>query len=117
MKVLLVDDEEDLVTAMAERLSYRDIDADWAVDCDQAMDLMKQNPYDVAVLDVKMPNLSGIELKKELEKIRPETRYIFLTGHGSDDDFRAGAAEASRYLAKPLDLEILIRTMEEVLTS
>jgi len=114
MRVLLVDDEEELVTALAERLSYRGIDADWSTSGSEALDLARAHTYDVAVLDVKMPNISGIELKKMLEKTRPEMKYIFLTGHGSEEDFRAGSAEASQYLVKPLDIEVLIETMRQV---
>jgi FixJ family two-component response regulator len=69
------------------------------------------------VLDVKMPNLSGIELKRRLEKVRSGMKYIFLTGHGSEDDFRAGKAEASLYLVKPLDIETLIEAMQKVVES
>ncbi len=113
MKVLLVDDEEELVTALAERLSYRGIEADWSTTGDRALELAEAHTYDIAVLDVKMPNLNGIELKKKLEKMRPSMRYIFLTGHGSEEDFRAGSIEASQYLVKPLDIEILIEAMHE----
>jgi DNA-binding response OmpR family regulator len=116
MRVLLVDDEEELVTALAERLSYRGIEADWSTTGALALELAAENPYDVAVLDVKMPNISGIELKKRLEKTRPDMRYIFLTGHGSEEDFKVGSAEASRYLAKPLDIDLLIEAMEQAVT-
>jgi DNA-binding response OmpR family regulator len=114
MRVLLVDDEEELVTALAERLSYRGIEADWSTTGSRALELAEANAYDLAVLDVKMPNLSGIELKRRLEKTRPGMKYIFLTGHGSEEDFRAGSAEASHYLVKPLDIDSLIETMRQV---
>ncbi len=114
MRVLLVDDEEELVTALAERLSFRGIEADWSTSGSEALDLAEEHVYDIAVLDVKMPNLSGIELKKRLEKTRPDMKYIFLTGHGSEEDFWAGSAEGSRYLVKPLDIETLIETMRQV---
>jgi DNA-binding response OmpR family regulator len=117
MRVLLVDDEEELVTALAERLSYRGIEADWSTTGERALELAESHAYDVAVLDVKMPNLSGIELKKRLEASRPDMRYIFLTGHGSEEDFRAGQAEASLYLVKPLDIESLIEAMRKVVKS
>jgi DNA-binding response OmpR family regulator len=114
MRVLLVDDEEELVTALAERLSYRGIEADWSTTGHRAIELAEEHAYDVAVLDVKMPHISGIELKRRLEKTRPGMKYIFLTGHGSEEDFRAGSAEASRYLVKPLDIDVLIEAMREV---
>ena len=117
MKVLLVDDEEELVTALAERLGYRGIEADWASSGNRALELVEAKPYDVAVLDVKMPNLSGIELKRRLEQVRSGMKYIFLTGHGSEEDFKAGLAEASRYLVKPLDIESLIDAMQRVVES
>jgi DNA-binding response OmpR family regulator len=114
MRVLLVDDEEELVTALAERLSFRGIDADWSTSGARALELADAQTYDVAVLDVKMPNINGLELKKKLEKKRPEMKYIFLTGHGSEEDFRVGSAEGSQYLVKPLDIEVLIATMRQV---
>jgi DNA-binding response OmpR family regulator len=114
MRVLLVDDEEELVTALAERLSYRGIEADWSSTGSRALELAEEHQYDVAVLDVKMPNISGIELKRKLEKKSPGMKYIFLTGHGSEEDFRTGSAEASRYLVKPLDIDALIETLRQV---
>jgi DNA-binding NtrC family response regulator len=76
----------------------------------------KQN-YDLAVLDVKIPKISGIELKKKLEKRCPGMKFIFMTGHGSQQDFSAGAAEAGAeyYLAKPVDIGCLIDKMNKVL--
>ena len=117
MRVLLVDDEMELVTALAERLGYRGVEADWSTTASGALELAAAHAYDVAVLDVKMPNMSGIQLKRKLEDIRPEMKYIFVTGHGSEEDFRAGSAEASSYLGKPLDINELIRAMRQVVQS
>ena len=114
MRVLLVDDETELVTALAERLGYRGVEADWSTTAAGALELATAHSYDIAVLDVKMPNMSGIQLKRKLEKIRPEMKYIFVTGHGSEEDFRTGSAEASRYLGKPLDIEKLMEAMQQV---
>jgi DNA-binding response OmpR family regulator len=114
MKVLLVDDEEELVSTLAERLSFRGVDATWSIDVQDAVDLTERESFDVVVLDVKMPQLNGIELKKKLERIRPGMKFIFLTGHGSEEDFRIGSAEADRYLAKPLDIDALVATLLEV---
>jgi len=116
MRVLLVDDEKELVDALAERLSLRGIHADWATTCKDALNKLDTQKYDVALLDVKMPKLSGIELKKEMEKKAPDMKFIFLTGHGSEADFRAGSAEAGAeyYLVKPVGIDTLVAKMREV---
>ncbi len=117
MKVLLVDDEEELVSTMAERLSLRGIDADWSTSSEDALRKLERGRYDVAVLDVKIPRISGIELKKQMERKSPHTRFIFLTGHGSEADFKAGSAEAGPefYLVKPVNIEDLIKKMDELI--
>jgi DNA-binding response OmpR family regulator len=116
MRVLLVDDELELVTTMAERLSIRGIDADWAINAEDALQKVETNHYDVAVLDVKIPKGCGIRLKKELEQKAPGMKFIFVTGHGSEADFRAGCLEAGAayYLVKPVDLSDLIQKMDKL---
>ena len=118
MKVLLVDDEEELVSALAERLSYRGIKASWVGNCLDALALAELENFDLAVLDVRMPKMSGIELKRRLQKKRPAMKFIFVTGHGSEDDFRVGSGEegAGYYLVKPINIEVLIKKMKEVLS-
>lgn len=117
MQVLLVDDEEELVTTMAERLTLRGIQADWATSAEDALNKLEHKRYDIALLDVKIPKMSGIRLKKKMEEKNPEMRFIFLTGHGSEADFKAGSIEAGPeyYLVKPVDIDFLIRKMKEVL--
>ncbi len=116
MKVLLVDDEHELVSTLAERLSLRGMQADWAISGEEAMRLAEKNPYDVAVLDVKIPRISGLELKRNLQSKRPDLKFIFMTGHGSEEDFRRCSAEAADgcYLVKPVNIEDLIRKMNEL---
>jgi DNA-binding response OmpR family regulator len=117
IRVLLVDDEEELVSTMAERLALRGIDADWVTSCENALEKLETEKYDIGVLDVKIPRISGIELGQRLKEKDPGMKFIFMTGHGSDDDFKAGSAEAGPgyYLVKPVDIEYLIRKMHEVL--
>jgi DNA-binding response OmpR family regulator len=115
MKVLLVDDEREFVSALAERLSFRGVDAHWAVSGEEALKMAKDARYDVAVLDVKMPGLGGIELRKRLHEVQPGIRFIFLTGHGSQEDFKVGSEDASFYLAKPLKIEDLMQKIRETL--
>jgi len=117
MRVLLVDDEEELVATLAERLSLRGIVADWASSAEDALIKLDENRYDIALLDVKIPKISGIKLKKKMEEKCPGMKFIFLTGHGSEADFREGSMEAGPeyYLVKPVDIEYLIQKMNEVM--
>ena len=117
MRVLLVDDEEQLVSTLAERLALRGIDARWTTSSLSALELVKTEIFDIAILDVKIPKISGLELKKRLQKLHPEMKFIFLTGHGSEEDFRIGAAEAGAdfYLVKPVQIESLLEKMHEAI--
>ncbi|MFH1123126.1 MAG: response regulator [Pseudomonadota bacterium] len=117
MRVLLVDDEEELVSTLAERLSLRGLEADWASSGEKALELAGRKTYDIAVLDVKIPRISGLKLKAKLEKAFPEMKFIFMTGHGSEEDFMAGTAETGEgyYLVKPVQITALIEKMNQAL--
>lgn len=115
MRVLLVDDENEFVTALAERLSFRGVKADFATRADDALALAEKNIYDLAVLDMKMPGTGGLELKGMLEKMQKDMRFIFLTGHGSEADYVAGSFESACYLVKPVQIDTLIAKMHEAI--
>ena len=117
MKVLLVDDEEQLVSALAERLALRGIEAKWASNCLDAQGAAELENFDIAVLDVKMPKMSGFELKERLHKKFPHMKFIFVTGHGSEADYETGAVEGGQdyYLVKPVKIELLIEKMKQIL--
>ncbi|MBA3036831.1 MAG: response regulator [Desulfobacterium sp.] len=116
MKILLVDDEKELVSTLAERLSLRDIEADWVTSGEAAITSCETKTYDIAVLDIKMPKIGGIELKKRLEEKNPGLKYIFITGHGSEDDFKVASNEkgAEYYLVKPVNIDDLVIKMKEI---
>jgi len=113
MKILLVDDEVELVSAMAERLGYRGMDADWTGNAEEALVMADKTEYDVAVLDMKMPRIGGLELRRMLSERHPGMKFIFLSGHGSESDFKTGTAEAAHYLIKPINLESLMAKINE----
>jgi DNA-binding NtrC family response regulator len=113
MKVLLVDDEGELVYTMAERLELRGYEADAVTSGVSALQLMKNKEYDVAVVDVKMPGMSGEALLGEVKEAYPDLPVIMLTGHASSDkENESIRRSASTYLYKPIDIEDLIRAME-----
>ena len=116
MRVLLGDDEVELVSTLAERLSIRGIDADWVTNAENALKSAETQTYDIALLDGKIPKISGLELKKKLQARCPGMKFIFLTGHGSEEDYKAGTAEAGTeyYLVKPVNIDVLINKMNEV---
>lgn len=119
MKILLVDDEAEFVSALAERLSLRGIDAEWVSRPKDAVEIASSQCFDLALLDVKMPGQSGFDLKKQLQKKCPDMKFIFLTGHGSEEDYRAGTAHAGEeyYLLKPIKFEDLMRKISAVLSA
>jgi len=114
LRVLLVDDEEDLVSAMVERLRLRGLAADGALGGEAALACMAQKDYDVAVVDLKMPGLGGEELLRTIRKERPNTALVVITGHGAAGEGETMAIEGVHdYLMKPFDLEKLVQVMTE----
>jgi CheY-like chemotaxis protein len=112
MKVLLVDDEEKFALMLAKRLELRGIDTAVYFSGEKALETIDQGKrFDVAILDVKMPGIGGIELKRRLGLWDPQLKFVFLTGHGSNMDDALERDEAERYLPKPLKIEDLIETL------
>lgn len=113
MRVLLVDDEMDLASALAERLDMRGIDTDWATSAKQALEMARNQQYDIAVLDVKMPKVGGLELRDQLQERYPQMKFIFLTGYGSEMDFQKVVSRSNEncYMVKPIEIQDLIELM------
>ncbi|MCJ7686022.1 MAG: response regulator [Desulfobacteraceae bacterium] len=107
--ILVVDDEEDFVETMVNRLKKRTIDAVGALSGEEALELMGKREFDVVILDIKMPGgMDGIETLKEIKKVQPLAEVILLTGHASVESsiegMRFGAFD---YVLKPIKLEEL----------
>jgi len=118
LRVLLVDDEEDFVTTLAERLNLRGIDADVALDGEEALNKMNKKRPDVIILDVMMPGLSGIDVLRQTKETLPDTPVILLTGRGSTREGIDGMEEgAFDYLMKPINIEDLMKKMDEAVKS
>ncbi len=117
MHVLLVDDEEELASALAERLNMRDIETDWVTTGEEALEKVQSTTYDMAVLDLKMPKIGGLELKALLQERSPQLKFIFVTGYVSERDFEEVACQAGEecYLVKPVDIKLLIERMQDLM--
>ena len=109
IKVLLVDDEKEFIRALAERLEVRDFNAETAFDGYEAISKIKEQDFDVIVLDVLMPGINGIETLKEIKSIRPLINVIMLTGHATVETAIEGMkAGAYDYLMKPTETNDLV---------
>jgi len=106
--VLVVDDEEDFASAIAERLTRRSFDAVAAFSARAALTLLEELPSDVVVLDLKMPGMDGLTALREIRKLHPDVQVIVLTGHGTVasgiEGMQGGAAD---FLQKPVTIEVL----------
>jgi DNA-binding response OmpR family regulator len=113
-KVLLVDDEEEFVKALAERLKMRDLGSDTVYDGDQALSFVENQEPDVMVLDLKMPGIDGMEVLRRVKKAYPKIEVIILTGHGTEkDEEEARRIGAFDYMEKPVDINKLVKKMKE----
>lgn len=114
LKVLLVDDEQEFVTTLAERLELRGMDVEIATDGEMALGLVETNPPQVVVLDVMMPGLSGMEVLERIKTVDSNIQVILLTGHGgTKDGIKGMQLGAFDYLIKPVDIDELIEKLNE----
>jgi two-component system NtrC family response regulator len=109
LKLLFVDDEQKFLKNMSERLKLRDLLVHTFDNGMDALEAVKKEAYDVALIDLKMPEMDGEELLKKLKESIPAMEVIILTGHGSiDSATRTTRAGAFEYLQKPCELDELI---------
>ncbi len=117
-RVLFVDDEEELVSALVERLSYRGIEAEYVTDGRLVEGKMRDARFDVVVLDLKLPGMSGTQVLRNLKADHPDIPVLMITGHGSDLDETEDRPEgAYDYLAKPITIDALMEKMSEAILS
>ena len=109
VKVLCIDDEEELVSAWVERLLLRGIAAEGVTNGQDAIQRVQEKPYDVVILDIKMPGISGFEIMKRIKSEKPNLPVILITGHQCQDEENEGMlADSFECLVKPVDIEILV---------
>ncbi len=113
-KVLLVDDEKDFVDALADRMSLRDISVQKASSAKEGLKKVEEESFDAIVLDLRMPEMNGIEFLKAVRKKHPDLQVIMLTGYGKvKDSVEAMKLGALDFLEKPADLETLTAKIKE----
>ncbi|SLM31228.1 Response regulator receiver protein [Desulfamplus magnetovallimortis] len=110
IKVVLIDDEEEFSSTLAERLTLRGYETQTAASGEAGLDLVSNQPFDIAILDLLMPGMSGLDTLRQIKSLTPELPVVLLTGHGSTregmEGMRLGAFD---YLMKPLDINELTK--------
>ena len=112
LRVLIVDDEDDFRETIVKRLNARKIQAMGANSGIKALEVLKDNDFDVMVLDVKMPDMDGIETLRHVKKMKPEIEVIMLAGHASVEfGLKGMQLGAFDYVMKPAPLNELLDTI------
>ena len=116
-RVLVVDDEEAICTLFAELLDqYGCYQVVTTTDGRKVMDILRREPFDVVLLDMRMPGLTGIDLPREVRQVFEELPVIVVSGHGSIEaaveSMHAGAAD---FVTKPVPASVLHIRIQKVL--
>ncbi len=114
LKVLIADDEVEFASTIVARLKLRSFAASMANSGKEALAAIEQEQPDVLLLDLKMPDLDGLEVLASLKEKYPDLAVIILTGHGSFEAGRKGMElGAYDYIMKPVDLNLLMTKIED----
>jgi DNA-binding NtrC family response regulator len=115
-RILVVDDDDTIRTTMKAILQDEGYTVDLASSAKEAIQKSQQNNYNVALLDIRLPDMEGVELLKLLKDGVPRTRKIMVTGYPSlQNAISALNKNADAYLLKPVDVEKLLNTVKQQL--
>ncbi len=114
LNVLFVDDEVDYLETLMKRMKKRNISVCGRNSGEEALELLKRDPVDIVIMDVKMPGMDGIQTLREIKKQYPTIEVIMLTGHASVevaiDGMKLGAFD---YLLKPIKIDQLLYKIQD----
>ena len=113
-RLLLIDDEEQFVEALSERLSMRDYDVTTSLTGEDAIEKIKNYDFDVGILGGRLPGIDGTDVLREIKNLKPLTEVIMLTGHGTVEmaieGMKLGAFD---FLIKPCETEDLTAKIDK----
>jgi len=115
MKLLIVDDEEEILNMLRRNLEMEGYEVKTTTKPSEAVNMMEEELFNLVLLDIKMPGMSGIELLEELKRINPLANIIMMTGYSSManvvDCLGSGAMD---YFVKPFnDLDLIIQALDQ----
>ncbi|OIO38375.1 MAG: hypothetical protein COT00_02845 [Candidatus Omnitrophica bacterium CG07_land_8_20_14_0_80_50_8] len=101
MKIILADDERTLIEPLQDLLTKRGHSVDLAFDGLEALELINRNNYEIAFLDFSLPEVTGLEIVEHIQKTKPATKTVMMTGYPLMKDFLVNTIGANEYLSKP----------------
>ena len=114
IRVLLIDDEQELIEFLSKRLLREGFTVRAVTSGKQALETVEAEEFDVAVVDLKMPGMDGIEVQRLIKQRRPFLQTVVLTGHGTlQTALESGRQDAFRFLQKPADHGELVQTLHD----
>lgn len=116
-KVMLVDDEEDFLKILADRLEMRGLKVTAATRGEEAIDLADKQNFDAIVIDLAMPGMDGLETLKRIKENHPDAEIIMISGQGTvKKGVEAMKLGAEDFLEKPIDMKELLTKLDEMKT-
>ena len=113
--ILIVDDDLGMIETMTDILGDMGYDVDAAEDGYRAIEVVKEKEYDVALMDIKMPGINGVETFKWIKRVSPSTKVMMMTAYSVDDLINEALEEgACGVMHKPLEIEKVVAFVEEM---
>ena len=114
-RILVADDEESMRWVLSKALRKKGFSVDLARDGSEALRLLKENPYEMAILDIKMPGITGLELLDRVRELRQDLLVVIMTAEASmKNAVEAMKRGAYDYITKPFDLDVIDAIIEKV---
>lgn len=114
-KILVADDEESMRWVLSKALKRKGFSVDLAKDGDEALRMIQSSPYDMAILDIKMPGLSGLDLLDQIRELKKELLVVIMTAEASmKNAVEAMKRGAYDYITKPFDLDVIDAIIEKI---
>ena len=117
-KILLVDDNEELCKNLSDILEFKGYDVNTAFNGSQAIENIKSSAYDLVVMDVRMPGLSGIETLNLAKQINPDLKVILITAFADDFVYKTGLKSSElEIVQKPMDIDNFLLRIEAIMSA
>lgn len=115
MKILMVDDEQEFASTLAERLQLRGYSPTVVFDGESAIARVREDVFDLVLLDVMLPGVHGLTVLRRIREIAPDVPVVLVTGNTSSKDGIEGMKQGARaYINKPVDLQALLALFTEI---